>query len=377
MKIGIEAQRIFRPNKHGMDMVALELIRNLQKIDTRNEYFIFVKPDSDNTVISETSNFRIIEIKGGPYPYWEQVLLPEAAKKYGCDLLHCTSNTAPVYSKVPLMITLHDIIYMEKMMIWWKGGSWYQRLGNLYRRWVVPAVVRKSRMTITVSDYERDRISRFFGMGPDRLKTVYNGVSRHFMPVKDSAELSRIREKYRLPDKFFFFLGNTVPKKNTRGVVKAFASFRTQTSEDYKLVMPDYEEAALLTMIKELGCPGIREHIHLTGYIVNTDLPAIISLCKVFLYPSLRESFGIPILEGMACGIPVITSNTSSMPEIAGDAAFIIDPYKPEEITDAMIKLLNDKVLYDKLCKTGPQRASLFSWENMAKHVLELYESIR
>ena len=375
MKIGIEAQRIFRPKKHGMDMVALELIRNLQLIDTKNEYFIFVKPDIDNRVILETPNFHIIGINGGPYPYWEQVLLPRFAEKYGCDLLHCTSNTAPVFSKVPLMITLHDIIYMEKLMIWWKGGSWYQRLGNLYRRWVVPSVVRKSKMVITVSDYERDRISQFFGMGTDRLKTVYNGVSTYFKPVDDPEELKRIKEKYRLPEKFFFFLGNTVPKKNTRGVVRAFADFRKLSQEDYKLVMPDYEENALLAMVKELGCPEIREHIHLTGYIVNTDLPGIINLSKIFLYPSLRESFGIPILEGMACGIPVITSNTSSMPEIAGDSALIIDPYNPAEITAAMVRLLDDPVLYDELCRKGPVRAALFSWKNMALHVHELYES--
>ena len=357
-------------------MVALELIRNLQNLDTRNEYFIFVKPDVDREVIKETPNFTVVEVKGGPYPLWEQVLLPRVAKKYRCDLLHCTSNTAPVFSTVPLIITLHDIIYMEKIAMWGKGGNWYQTLGNLYRRWVVPVVVRKSKMVITVSDYERERICRFFGMGPQRLKTVYNGVSTHFRPVSDRAELNRVKEKYKLPDQFFFFLGNTIPKKNTRGVVKAFADFRASSKENYKLVMPDYEENALMAMIRELGCPEIREHIHLTGYIVNTELPAIINLSKLFLYPSLRESFGIPILEGMACGIPVITSNTSSMPEIAGDAAYIIDPYNFSEITGAMNKLLSDNTLYNELSRKGPERALLFSWENMARKVLEIYNTI-
>jgi glycosyltransferase involved in cell wall biosynthesis len=376
MRIGIEAQRIFRPKKHGMDMVALELIRNLQQLDTTNDYVIFVKPDHDRDVIKETPNFRIAEIKGGPYPFWEQVLLPAAAKKYQCDLLHCTSNTAPVFSAVPLFITLHDIIYLEKMIIFGKGGSWYQKLGNLYRRWVVPPVVRKSKMVITVSDFERERINRIFQLGQARLKTVYNGVGRHFRPVKDPDELKRIKDKYKLPDRFFFFLGNTDPKKNTRGVIGAFADFRASSRENYKLVMPDYEEKALLAMVKDLGCPEIREHIHLTGYIVNTDLPGIISCCSLFLYPSLRESFGIPILEGMACGIPVITSNTSSMPEIAGDAACIIDPLKPEQITEAMTKLLSDENMYNELSLKGLKRAAFFSWENMARHVLKLYESL-
>ena len=113
MKIGIEGQRIFRKKKHGMDIVALELIRNLQLIDTENEYFIFVKPDEDNTILTETPNFKIIELKGGFYPIWEQIALPRAAKKYGCEILHCTSNTAPIFSTIPLVTILHDIIYME------------------------------------------------------------------------------------------------------------------------------------------------------------------------------------------------------------------------------------------------------------------------
>src|SRR5665647_1435980 len=110
MRIGIEGQRLFRLKKHGMDMVALELIRNLQVLDKKNEYIVFVKPDEDESCLTETPNFKIVKLEGGAYPYWEQVSLPAAAKKHGCELLHCTSNTAPVICSVPLVITLHDII---------------------------------------------------------------------------------------------------------------------------------------------------------------------------------------------------------------------------------------------------------------------------
>lgn len=373
MKIGIEAQRIFRPKKHGMDMVVLELIRNLQQIDHKNEYFIFVKPDIDHTAICEISNFHIIELKGGPYPTWEQFALPQAAKKYQCDILHCTSNTAPITTSIPTMITLHDIIYMESVNLLKKDGTWYQKLGNIYRRWNVPRVVKAAQVVITVSDFERERISRYFNLADTKLYTVYNGVGRHFKPITDENELSLIKEKYHLPDRFLFFLGNTDPKKNTRGVLKAFADFKKTDGANYKLVMPDYEENALMSLLEDLGCANIRSHIYLTGYIANTDLPGIINLCKIFLYPSLRESFGIPILEGMACGKPVITSNTSSMPEIAGEAAFIIDPFSPEQITSAIVKLLADPELCAELSDRGIQRAAFFSWENMARKVLNLY----
>ena len=150
MKIGIEGQRLFRKKKHGMDMVALELIRNLQLIDTENEYVLFIKPDTDHTAIKETANFKIVETGTGFYPLWEQFALPKAAKKAGCQLLHCTSNTAPVFTSIPLVVTLHDIIYMESsfLKILKGSGTNYQKFGNAYRRLVVPWIIKKSRKII-------------------------------------------------------------------------------------------------------------------------------------------------------------------------------------------------------------------------------------
>jgi glycosyltransferase involved in cell wall biosynthesis len=379
MKIAIEAQRIFRKKKHGMDMVALELIRNLQTIDTENEYVIFVKADEDNSVISETSNFKIVELKGGFYPFWEQIALPRAAKKAGCQLLHCTSNTAPIFTSLPLVVTLHDIIYMESsyLKIMQGSGSWYQKFGNAYRRMFVPKIIRKSRKIITVSNFEKNRIGQFFGMANDnRLTAVYNGVSEHFVPIIDPSELQRVKAKYHLPDRFFFFLGNTDPKKNTKGTLKAFSDFLKQTNLEYKLVMLDYDRTELEKLLDEIGDAELINKIILTGYVVNTDLPAIYSQCEIFLYPSLRESFGIPMLEAMACGAPVITSNTSSMPEVAGDGAIIIDPYNPMEITEAMIQLLNDNKLREELIRKGFEQASKFSWKAMSENVLEIYKEI-
>jgi glycosyltransferase involved in cell wall biosynthesis len=380
MKIGIEGQRLFRKKKHGMDMVALELIRNLQLIDTENEYFIFVKPDEDNTVLRETSNFKIIQLEGGSYPMWEQIALPEAAKKYGCEILHCTSNTAPIFTDIPLITILHDIIYMESSYYKILTGSAtpYQKFGNAYRKLIVPWVVKKSDKIVTVSHFEKNRIAEFFGMKDDkRLTAIYNGVSAHFKPISDESELKRVKEKYHLPDHFFFFLGNTDPKKNTIGTLKAFSDFLKQSKSDYKLVMLDYDTNELEKLLIEIGDKDLIKNIVLTGYVINTDLPAIYSLCTIFLYPSLRESFGIPMLEAMGCGVPVITSNTSSMPEVAGDAAHIINPYNPEEITQAIIKILADAAYYDTLCKKGIERNKLFSWKNMAEQVLILYNEIK
>lgn len=378
MKIGIEGQRLFRVKKHGMDMVALELIKNLQLIDKENEYFIFIKPDEDKSCLTETENFHIIELEGGAYPIWEQKTLPKAAEKYGCDILHCTSNTAPIKCSIPLIVTLHDIIYLESISLFKKGGTWYQKFGNMYRRYIVPRVVEKSKKIITVSHFEKNRIRDFFGFPEtdQKLVAVYNGVGEHFKPITDPEILENVKTKYKLPDRYIFFLGNTDPKKNTKGVLKAFSDYLKSTDDAIKLVMLDYEEKALDALLAEIGDKSLREHIHLTGYVVNTDLPAIYSLANLFLYPSLRESFGIPMLEAMKCGAPVITSNTSSMPEVAGDGAMFIDPFNPEEITLAMQRMLTDEKIRQQYIEKGFKQSEKFSWKQMAIEVLNLYKEI-
>jgi len=378
MKIGIEGQRLFRVKKHGMDMVALELILNLQKIDKENEYVIFIKPDDDSDCLTATENFKIVELDGGSYPAWEQFALPKAAKQEGCDILHCTSNTAPIRSSVPLVLTLHDIIYMEHSLInmAFGGGTPYQRFGNIYRKFVVPRILKKSRATITVSEYEKERIGDFFNMDTDRLHAVYNGVGTYFNKITDTKVLNDVKKKYNLPEKFFFFLGNTVPKKNTPGTLKAFSDYRKQTGLDIPLVMLDYEREDLQKIANDIGSPDLVNHIHLTGYVVNTDLPAIYSLTDLFLYPSFRESFGIPILEAQRCGAPVITANTSSMPEVSGDGSYLVDPYNTEEITKAMVEIMEDEPKRNALIERGYKNADKFSWKAMAERVLELYKTV-
>ncbi|MCX6279500.1 MAG: glycosyltransferase family 1 protein [Bacteroidetes bacterium] len=379
MKIGIEGQRLFRSKKHGMDMVALELIRNLQKIDLANEYFVFIKPDEDDGVLRETGNFHIVKLEGGFYPLWEQVALPRAALENGCQILHCTSNTAPVKTSIPLVVTLHDIIYMESgyLKILNGSGTPYQKFGNAYRRLIVPQVIKKSRKIITVSHFEKNRIGEFFGMkGDPRLTAVYNGVSEYFKPVADKETLLKVRQKYHLPDRYFFFLGNTDPKKNTQGTLKAYSDFLKQTGSDINLVMLDYDKVELDKILAEIGDPSLINRIVLTGYVVNTDLPAIYSQCEVFLYPSLRESFGIPMLEAMACGVPVITSNTSSMPEVSGNAGYLIDPFKPAEITSALVEITGNPELKTQLISKGLEQAQKFSWKAMAENVLGIYREV-
>lgn len=378
MRIGIEAQRLFRPHKHGMDRVALELIRSLQKIDKENEYFIFVKPDVDNKVVFSTDNFHIVEIEGGAYPIWEQFKLPKLAKAHNCDILHCTSNTAPLALQMPLVTTLHDVIFKEGSVLeqLTSSASWYQKIGNLYRRLIVNSIVKKSQRLITVSNFERQNISKIYKLDSSKIQTVHNGVSECFKAVVDNKARAKVKQKYNLPEQFLLHLGNTDPRKNTARVLKAFYMYIYVYTEDLKLVIVGLNESKLSTILKSIDLEEeLSDKIILTGYVVDTDLPILFSLSELFLFPSLREGFGIPIIEAMACGTPVITSNTSSMPEVAGDAACLVNPNSTENIYEAIAKVRSDKNYKNQLTEKGLARYTKFTWENAARQVLGIYQT--
>ena len=370
MRIGIEAQRIFRKNKHGMDYVVLQEIRELQKIDTRNEYFVFVAP-GDDRCLEDSKNVHILEIGGNFYPLWEQVTLLKAANELNLDMLHCTSNTAPIRCKIPLILTLHDIIFLEPRDK--TNKSLYQNMGWFYRRFVVPRILKKCQRIITVSNFERNNIISKLDIPQERITMIYNGYNQWFRPVED---VNDVYKKYIDSPGYFFFLGNTDPKKNTERTLIAYSKYLEKSNVKRQLLMADLDKTYLNNIIERNHIQNIVHKIVMPGYIVNKDLPYIYNNAFAFLYTSLRESFGIPLLEAMACGTPVITSNTSSMPEIGGQDAILINPEDPDEIAERMLQLEKDETFYQQQKEIGLKRAQYFSWQQTAEQLLNLYESV-
>ncbi len=369
MKIAIEAQRIFRSNKHGMDFVALETIRELQKIDSENEYFIFVSPGPDRCLES-SGNVHIIELRCPTYFLWEQVALPYALSRIKPDVLHCTSNTAPLYCPVPLVLTLHDIIFLEPRQS--ASRSWYQQMGWYYRRLVVPRILPKCRKIITVSHFERQRISESLHLPPEQLIAIYNGYNTRFRPIPPAPSIT---QKYIQSADYLFFLGNTDPKKNTPRVLKAYSLYLEKSADKRPLLIADLNEAVIDEMLQAQQISHIKPYLSFPGYIPNTDLVALYNGAFVFLYPSLRESFGIPILEAMACGTPVITGNTSAMPEVAGSGALLVDPFNEQQIANTLIELEQSPKLYQTQRTYGLERVKHFSWRQNARELIKLYEA--
>lgn len=367
MKIAIEAQRIFRTNKHGMDFVALETIRELQQIDQINEYYVLVAPGTDHC-LTPSGNVHIVEVKCPTYPLWEQWALPRALKKIKPDVLHCTSNTAPIYCNVPLILTLHDIIFLEKRSS--TNRSLYQNLGWYYRRIVVPRILQKCKKIITVSQFECNRIQDTLHLPAGILTAIHNGYSKRFKPLE---QVYNITSKYLKAKKYILFLGNTDPKKNTPITLKAYSLYVKQSANPLPLLIADLQEPVIDHILAEQNIREIKPLLNYPGYIPHADLPAIYNGASAFLYTSLRESFGIPLLEAMACGTPVISSNTSAIPEVAGSGAILVNPEKPEAIAEQLLRLEQDSSFRDTQIAYGLERVKTFSWEQTARQLLNIY----
>lgn len=370
MRIGIEAQRLFRPKKHGVEIVILEIIKRLQIIDNENQYFIYVRKDID-VCLSSTKNFTIRELKACSFPIWEQYTLPLAAKKDKCELLHCSCNTAPLFINIPLVVTLHDVIYLEKnySSILFGKGTMYQRLGNVYRHFVVPKIFNKCKKVITVSNYEKTAIDTRLSKGISKVEVVHNAVSdRFFNP--------NFVDFPNLPKRFLLFLGNTDPKKNTSRVLLSYFVFLEKFKIDIELVVTDLSYDFIRSVAQKNDYTRFLPRIHAVGYVPNIQMPWLYSQCELFLCPSVRESFGLPVLEAMACGVPVLTSNNSSLPEVAGDAAYMVSPNNPEEIAEGIAQILLNSEVKTMLVARGFENVKRFSWNNSAIKIAEIYSSI-
>jgi glycosyltransferase involved in cell wall biosynthesis len=268
------------------------------------------------------------------------------------------------------LLTLHDIIYLEKTDF---KGTAYQNFGNLYRRWIVPKIVNRSLAVITVSEFEKNTILERLKLPEEKVRVVHNAVHPRFHHRYSVEEVAALRKKYQLPDDFVLFLGNTAPKKNTANTIRAFSDHCENHPDTIPLVILDYDKSLVEAALEKSGRRHLLPRFIFPGYISSTEMPLLYNAATLFLYPSLRESFGLPLLEAMGCGTPVITSRTSSMPEIAGDAAMLVDPYQVPELSAAITFLLADKTLREEYRQKGIARAARFTWEASARKLLAIY----
>jgi glycosyltransferase involved in cell wall biosynthesis len=374
MKVGIEVQRLFRKQKFGIETSALQLIKKLQSKFTGCDFVVYAKNDVDAACLQPSENVQVKQVSGKFFFDFEHFHLPIAAKNDRIDLLHCTGNTAPYFKTTPVVQTLHDVIFMDPIS---KSDTLYQQFGNYYRRHLVPVITPKSEAVITVSNYEKARILDRIRVDEKKIRVIYNGIDdKRFHIHHDAQQISKVKERYELPSEFILFIGNTAARKNALKVIEAYALYASKSEHPIPIVTPGLTEKFIADHLHTLSQRNKIKHFVTPGYVRDEDLATLYGLSALFLYPSLSEGFGMPLVEAMACGTPVITSNISCLPEVAGNAACLVDPSNARQISDAIVSLLSNESLRQQKIQEGLSNAKRFSWDKTAEEVFEVYDRV-
>jgi glycosyltransferase involved in cell wall biosynthesis len=288
---------------------------------------------------------------------WEQFYLPGKLPKN--TLLWSPGGSGPLM--VPKqVVTIHDTAHLE-------FPEWYSPKFSAWYKWLLPRLAKRVSHIITVSNFSRNQIIEILGVEPSKVSVISCGVDSVFFSVNREM-VDIIRKKYQLPSEYVLTVSAISPRKNFQRVIKAWEALR---ENDIPLVVVGKSG---LQFAKDVGFGKIPKGVIFTGYVSDEDLPSLYAGAIAFLYPSLYEGFGIPILEAMATGTPVITSSITSMPEVAGDAAILVDPYEVESIASGIEQLIYDSSLRNALCKQGLVRAKSYTWENAANNIWKVLQ---
>lgn len=353
----------------GPETYEVELLRALAAIDQKNEYIVYCTgPEAPAAIGIQQHNFRYHLLQPPIRPLSIAVTLPWQLKLDGVDLLHSTF-TPPPLTVTPEILTIHCLSSFVHPEFY--SPIIAMRLNALLRLGML-----KSKALLCVSQTTADDIHQRFGIPRERLAVTYNGVSNRFRP--EPAELARnaVKEHLGINGPYALFLGKIEPRKNVTRLIDAFVRFRNDTGSNTRLVIAGGNSSVTPEIERQIAASGQQAAFQQLGYVSSELLSALYSAARMFLFPSLWEGFGIPITEAMACGTPVLTANTTCLPEVAGSAALIVDPFSVEQIAAGIAQLDASEVLRQKLSAKGLERAKLFTWAQTAKNTLDVYERI-
>jgi len=378
VKIGIDA-RFAVHNRRGIGNYTLELICNLAELDNKNNYILYIDTNDKENILPKRENFRISQLAPRNYAIWEQYVLPKQAKIDGIDLLHCTGNTSPIYldKSIKLVTTIHDVMFLKDNQVLAQSESLYQRCGRFYRKTIVSRAISRANKIITISGFSKDDIKKHISNLNDiDIDVIYESCASRFCILNKEDAMEAIASEFGIEDKYFLTLGAIDPRKNTELILNTFIALKEAGRIKEKLVvvgLPNWKQTKYHKIVQLSKCSG---EVVFTNFINEDDLVKLYNGAIAFLYPSLYEGFGLPPLEAMACGTPVITSNTTSIPEIVGNAALLIDPTNGEELSGAIVKLSGDNTLRVELIQKGFLQVAKYSWRKMAQETLQLYENL-
>jgi glycosyltransferase involved in cell wall biosynthesis len=375
MKIGLDARFITRYPRRGIGNYSLNTLVELIRLSPENEFILYIfAPDKDQE-LPRASNVTVRRLSSPSYLLWEQIGLSYAAFKDRLDVLHCLGNTAPLMipSSVKLILTLHDVMFLLNGAVVPTPTNHYQVLGRLYRRYISPRAARLADQVITVSDFSRrDIIEMIPGLDPASVHVTYQSCDNIFKQVPLSPFVRAAHGVGKQP--YIFALGADDPRKNTLRLVKAYLKLLQRYEIQHDLVISGYSNWKQSEAYNYVKIAGAIDKVKFLSFISTEELAEMYRNATLFVYPSLYEGFGIPLLEAFSSGCPVIASNVTSIPEVGADAAIYVDPLNEDEISAAIYRLIQDDDLRYSLIQRGHARALNFSWAETARQTLSVYK---
>jgi glycosyltransferase involved in cell wall biosynthesis len=372
MKIGIDA-RFWGPEGKGLGRYTQKLIENIEKIDRTNEYRIFIQPSSYDAYQPKHSNFVKVMAPFRWYSIEEQLKFPSLLRAHKLDLVHFPHFNVPLFYHRPYLVTIHDLIITHfptaRATTLGPVKYFFKRMGY---QWVISTAVRRSAKVITVSNYVKDELVKFFNMPEAKVAVTYEATDA-FQGV--AADSQAVLSKYGISQPYLLYVGNAYPHKNLEMLVAAFKEL-VSNHKDVKLVLVgkmDYFYQRLKKLSDELGLSG---SIVYPGFVPDAHLPVLYQNAMLYVFPSLSEGFGLPPLEAMQHGLPVAAANSSCLPEILGNGVVYFNPNEKHDIVRVLSDLIDQPSKREQMRRLGSLRVQQFSWEKMARQTVDIYQSL-
>ncbi len=371
MHIGLNAQLLSSALSYrqaGISRYIYNLATHLTKLANVHTYTAFVGQDG---LLATAPRLRVscTHLPGGSSPcariLWEQVLQPWLVKRGGMNLLHCMAYVQPLAKPCPTVITVHDLSFL-------RFPEYFPRWQRRYLAAFTPYSVRRADAVIAVSQNTKNDLMELMGLESERIAVVYSGVGEGFRPAGEEKSKA-FRERKPLQDGYLFFLGTLEPRKNLVRLLEAYSILK-QWGVPAKLVLAGPRGWLIGELEEALQRLGLEGEVLIPGFIDQEELPLWYSAAEVFVYPSLYEGFGLPVLEAMACGTPVVAAKAGALPEVVGEAGLTVSPHDVQALAETIDRVLRDGQLRQEMVKKGLRRAKQFSWKRTAQETVAVYE---
>jgi glycosyltransferase involved in cell wall biosynthesis len=367
VRIAIDVRKL---HDYGIGTYVRNLVQWLARLDDRNDYVLLCRDGDVDFVRSLGPRFEPLPERAENYSVRELVTIPVALMRSHIDLFHAPHYVVSPLVRCPFIVTIHDCIHLRFPQYL------PNQLAPRYARTMMRSSATRARRVLTVSQASKLDIVEELHIPGDKVEVIYNALDERLATPPTGAELARVRDRYQLEAPFILYTGNIKPHKNLDRLIEAYALLRRQGVTEARLLIIGDEISKYPNLRRLVHRHQLHPHVRFLGFVSDEMLAILYRLATVFVFPSLYEGFGLPPLEAMAAGTPVIASNVSSLPEVVGDAALLIDPMDPRDIANAMARVIREPQLRADLVARGHERVRAFSWERSAARVREVYEEI-